>query len=319
MNNIIEFFKGVFNNFSSSNTFEKGAALAYYTVFSFFPMILIIISLIGLFFDQEIVSGEIFRQLSGFLGEDGAAQIQEILAARERKDSNLFMTILGFIILAFTATGTMNQIQSSFNAIWGFKTRPESSYLRFIVSRFVSFGTLLTIGAILFASTFISGIVQTFTERLPDAYQNLHIYEYIISLFILSLVFGIMYKYLGDAKVHWKVALVSGAFTSVLFLIGKLGIGYYLSTSDLSSSFGTASIIALLMIWVYYSSQIIFLGAAFACQYSVKIGKEIQPDQFAISISEAQQKQDKENNKVKNEIFDKYLDSLKINENKKSS
>lgn len=312
MKNLLDFFKGVINNFSSSNTFEKGAALAYYTVFSFFPMILIIISLIGIFFDQEVVSGEIFRQLSSFLGEDGAAQIQEILASREKKDTNLFMTILGFVILGFTATGTMNQIQSSFNAIWGFKTRPESSYLRFIASRLVSFGTLLAVGAILFASTFISGFVQTFTERLPDTYQNLYIYEYIISLFVLSVIFGIMYKYLGDAIVHWKVALVSGAFTSLLFLIGKLGIGYYLSTTDLSSTFGTASIIALLMVWVYYSSQIIFLGAAFAYQYSKRVNKEIKPDKFAVRIYEGENKKEKSKEALKEKLWEKHPEIAKI-------
>lgn len=264
---MLTFLKAVLTHFSNSNTFEKGAALAYYTVFSFVPMIVIMVSLLGIFFGQDAVSGELFNQLQGFLGDDGAKQLETIIKNQHTNHNNILTTIVGFATLALSATGMFTQIQNSFNAIWEVEPKPTNGIIKYIVNHVSSFSVLITVGFILIMSTTISSFFYKHTDTLPTAYQNLHLYEHGVSIVLISIAFAIMYKFLGDAEIPWKTALVTGIFTSVLFAIGKLGIGLYIGHTQIASTFGAASVIALLMVWVYYTSQIIFLGASFLFEY----------------------------------------------------
>ena len=277
MKTTIDLLKNVFTHFSNSNTFEKGAALAYYTVFSFLPMLVIVVSLLGIFFGEAAVSGELFSQMESFLGENGANEIETLLKNQHKNHNSTLTSILGFATLALSATGMFNQINVSFNAIWRLQPKPKSSILKYITTHLNAFSILIIVGFLLILSTTINSFFYKHSNSMPEAYQNLHIYEHFVSITLLSLVFAIMYKYLGDAIVPWKTAFVTGIFTSILFAIGKLGIGIYLGHSSISTTFGTASIIALLMMWVYYTSQIIFLGASFAYEYGKLIGREIEP------------------------------------------
>ncbi len=284
MKNTTSFFKAVLTHFSNSNTFEKGAALAYYTVFSFLPMIIIIISLLGLFFGEDAVSGQLFAQIQGFLGDDGANEIQELLSNQHKKHNNTLTSMIGFATLALSATGMFNQIQSSFNAIWRLQPQPKSSILKYIKSHINAFSILIMVGFILLLSTTVNSFFYKHSGTMPPNYQNLHIYEHLASIILIAFIFAIMYKYLGDAKVPWKTTLVTGVFTSILFFGGKIGIGMYLAHSSISTTFGTASIIALLMVWVYYTSQIIFLGASFAYVHGEEIGLRIEPNDDVIQL-----------------------------------
>lgn len=284
MKSTIDLLKSVLTHFSNSNTFEKGAALAYYTVFSFLPMLVIVVSLLGIFFGEAAVSGELFSQMKGFLGEDGANEIETLLQNQHKNHNSALTSIMGFATLALSATGMFNQINVSFNAIWRLQPKPRSSILKYITTHLNAFSILIIVGFILILSTTINSFFYKFSSTMPDGYQNLHIYEHLVSIALLTVVFAIMYKYLGDAIMPWKTALVTGVFTSVLFAIGKFGIGMYLANSSITTTFGTASIIALLMVWVYYTSQIIFLGASFAYEYGKLTGGEIEPKEDVVRV-----------------------------------
>lgn len=281
---MLDFIKKLFTHFSNSNTFEKGAALAYYTVFSFLPMIVIVISLLGIFFGEAAVNGELFTQLQSVLGEDGAKQIEDILKQQQLHHNSFWTATLSFLMLALSATGMFNQIHASFNAIWEIKSKPRSSLLNYAQKHFVSFSILIIIGFLLLSSTAISSFFMKHAPAMINNGYNTFLLDHLVSFLAIALMFTLMYRFLGDAIVHWKVALTSGAFTAALFLAGKILISIYIAHSKLSSMFGAASVIALLMVWVYYTSQIIFLGASFAYIFGKKEKLNIIPNEDAVRV-----------------------------------
>jgi membrane protein len=281
---MLKFLKEVFNHFFNSNTFQKGASLAYYAVFSLLPMIIIITSLLGLFFGKQAVSGEIYTQLKDVLGNDASIQIQNIIKNQHTNHNSVLTSIIGFATLAFSASGMFSQIHNSFNSIWNIKAKPKSSILKYLSKHLVSFLILIGLFFIILISTAVNSFLVKHTNSLHSDYKFSYIYEHLTSFAVLCIVFAIMFKFLGDAKVHWKATILGGIFTALLFIFGKIGIGMYIAHSHISSTFGSASVLALLMLWVYYTSQIIFLGASFVKVSSNKLGYEILPSKDAVKI-----------------------------------
>ena len=282
---MIKLLKDVFNHFFISNTFQKGAALAYYAAFSFLPMIIIIISILGIFFGEQAVSGEVYAQLKDILGTDASIQIQNIIKNQHTNHNSIATTIIGFATLAFSATGMFSQMHNSFNSIWNIKAKPKRSILKYLSKHLVSFILLISSFFIILISTTISGFLIKHSKNLHSDYAFLYVYEHFLSFAVMSIVFAIMFKFLGDAKVYWKATLIGGLITSLLFLFGKAIIGYYIGLSHISSTFGSASVLALLLIWVFYTSQIIFLGASFVKVISSRLGHEILPNSYAVNDS----------------------------------
>ncbi len=281
---MLQFFKNVFNHFFNSNTFQKGAALAYYAVFSLLPMIVIIISLLGIFFGKQAVSGEIFNQLKDVLGNDAAIQIQDIIKNQHVNHNNALTTILGFVTLALSASGMFSQIHSSFNNLWNLKAKPKSSLLNYFRKHFLSFSVLIVLFFIILISTTTQSFLVKHSSSLHSSYSSVYLYEHLISFLLVSLIFIIMFKFLGDAIINWKVAFLGGLFTALLFIFGKIGIAKYIAHSHITTTFGSASVLALLMLWVYYTSQIIFLGASFVKVLSDSLGIKITPNSNAVMI-----------------------------------
>ena len=281
---MIQFFKEVFNHFLDSNTFQKGAALGYYAVFSLLPMIIIITSLLGIFFGEKAVSGEIYDQLKDVLGNEASIQLQNLIKNQHTNYNSSLTAIIGFATLALSAAGMFSQVHSSFNSIWNIKAKPKSSILKYLKQHFVSFLILLLLFLIILISTSASSFLLKNAENLKSGVDLFYIYEHIISFFVLAFIFSIMFTFLSDAKVNFKASLAAGAFTSLFFLFGKMGIAYLISSSHISTTFGSASLLALLMIWVYYTSQIIFLGASFLKVISEKLGHPIRPGENAVEV-----------------------------------
>ncbi len=281
---MIKTLKEVFTHFIDNDTFTKGAALAYYAVFSIIPIIMIVTSVLGLVFGEEAVSGQIYEQLKEILGSSASLQIQEFIKNQYTSHHSLITSIIGFFALALTATGMFSQIHSSFNSMWGIKAKPKSSILNFISMRLVSFIVLILLFLIIILSTTLSSVILKYAQSIQQIDGIVYLYEHLVTILVLSLIFAILFKYLGDAKVHFKAALLGGLFTSVLFTIGKIGIGMYIGHSHISTTFGSASVLALLMIWIYYTSQIIFLGASFVKAISINMGCEILPNTNAVKI-----------------------------------
>ena len=281
---MMKFLKEVFSLFFKSNTFQKGGSLAYYAVFSFIPIIVIIISFLGVVFGEQAVSGEVYAQLKDILGEDASIEIQNIIKNQYTNHNSITTTIIGFAVLAFSASIMLVQIHNSFNSIWSIKAKPKSSILRYLSRHLVSFILLISLFFIILISTTISSFLIKHSGSLHSDYRFSYVYEHFFSFGVMSIVFTTMFKFLGDAKVHWKAALYGGLITSILFLFGKAFIGYYIGLSNISSTFGSASAVALLLIWVFYISQIIFLGASFVKIISSHLGYEILPNNYAVRV-----------------------------------
>lgn len=281
---MVKFFKTVFSHFFDSNTFQKGAALAYYAVFSLFPILLVVISIFGLLFGKEAVSGELFTQLKDLFGKEAALQIQTMVKNHHVNHNSVLTTLAGFGTLIVSASGMLGQIHNAFNTMWHIKAKPKNGILRYVTKHAWSFSILIVLFFILFLSASIDSFLIRHSEHLSPNLKWAYVYEYLISVVMVAIMFAVMFKSLGDAKVHWKPALISGMFTSVLFLLGKIGIGMIIGKSHLSTTFGAASVLALVMLWVYYTSQIIFLGASFLMVLSKKMGYDILPTDNAVKI-----------------------------------
>ncbi len=281
---MIKFIKELFSHFIDSNTFQEGASLAYYAVFSLLPMIVIITSVLGILFGEQAVSGEIYSQLNEFLGHDAASQIQNLIKNQHTNHNSILTTIIGFATLALSASGMFSQIHNSFNSIWNIKAKPKSSILKYLSMHLVSITVLIGMFFIILISTIINSFLVKHASSLQTGYEFTYLYEHLASLLVFSIVFTIMFKFLGDAKVHWKAAVLGGVFTALLCIFGKFGIGMYIGHSHISSTFGSASVLAVLMLWVYYISQIVFLGASFVKIISSRLGYEIVPTVNAIKV-----------------------------------
>ncbi len=248
------------------------AALAYYTLFSIAPLLIIAIAVAGLVFGQEAAHGAIQAQLRGLIGEPGATVVQDLVASASKRESGLLATVLGLAVLGFAATGVFVQLQDALNTIWKAKRRQMSGLLSFLRQRLLSFAMVLGIGFLLLVSLVVSAglaAAGTFLVGLLPAWEAvLHVVNVGISFAVITLLFAMIYKVLPDTRVAWSDVWIGAAVTSLLFSLGKLGIGLYLGKSSVASAYGAAGSFAVLLLWVYYSSQLLFLGAEFTQVYA---------------------------------------------------
>lgn len=226
-------------------------------------MILISIYILGLIFGKDIVSAEIFRQLGDVFGDNAAQQIKTLINNQAALATAGWSAIIGFGILAFSASGMFNQIHSSFNEIWQPEPRIKSSVLSYIVQRGTAFLILIVSFFLLFVSTSINSFLVRHSRILSEGDRVYALYEHWTSFLVLSILFALIFQFLSDARHKVWISLSGGMFTSLFFILGKIGVSAYLQHSTTASIFGSASILALIMTWVYYISQIVFLGACF--------------------------------------------------------
>ena len=275
MQKLIAFGREVFQHFSKSNTFQEGAALAYYTVFSLLPMLIIVVSIFGMIWGKAAVSGELYEGLVSTLGETSAQGIEQIIKQQHQNHTSVWTAIIGFVTLALGASGMFNQLHTAFNNIWGLESPQRNGLLNYLIKHASSFVLLIITFFLLFLSVTIHSYLVRYGDVLPDHFQLTLLAEHLVSFFLVSLIFAILFKVLGDAIVHWKIALFGGLFTALLFIIGKFAIGMYIGHSKISTTFGSASVLALVMVWVYYTSQMLFLGASFVYVLGKRLGQEI--------------------------------------------
>ena len=286
--------KQSFTEFSNDSVTKLAASLAYYTVFSIGPLILIIISVAGLFFEENRISGELYSQIADLMGQDAANQVLAISDNMRQEHKGLLYTIIGAGVLAFGATGVFADMQDSLNYIWCIKAKPKLGILKYVTTRLLSFSLVIGLGFLLMVSLVINTVLKLITDRL---FSRLGQAETLLALVlnnaiifaIITLLFTIIYKVLPDAKIRWRDTIVGAAFTTVLFMIGKFGIGYYLGTSDMATQYGAAASVILLLTWVYYSSIILYFGAEFTKVWALKRGKGIAPAQHAVFVSRGQE------------------------------
>jgi membrane protein len=301
---VYNLFVSAGNGFIDDNAFKLAAALSYYMVFALGPLLIIIISLAGVFFGQEAAKGSIYFQLNGLLGAEAAKQVQDIINNIQQSESSTTGAIVGGIILLIGATGVFTEMQDSINYIWSVKAKPKKSWLKFLMNRLLSFSIVIGLGFLLLVSLVINAVLNAISARLTRIFPNSDI-DLFTSLNMLILVvtitglFAVIFKLLPDATISWRDALIGAVLTAALFLLGKTGISYYLGKANLGVTYGTAASIVIILIWVYYSALILYFGAEFTKMYAIQAGEGIRPKETAVFIIKSEAK----------EIPQSYLDT----------
>ena len=280
------YIKKVFKEFSADNTLKYSASLAYYTVFSIAPLLVVLTSSFGWLFGKEAIQGQIYQQLNKLIGSKAAIQIQDMIKNVHLSGNNFIGTVVSFVILFIAATSIFGEIQDSINKIWGLRIKPKKAWWKLILTRLLSFSLILSFGFIMVVSLILNALVAAFGNFIGRYINNYSVYfiqitEAILSLVVASFLFSLIFKILPDAKVKWRDVLVGGLITAIFFTLGKLGIGFYLGKSNITSLYGAAGSIIILMVWVYYSSIILYLGAEFTKVFAKLYGEKISPNEYA--------------------------------------
>jgi len=282
--------KETFNEWSEDKVPRLGAALAFYTALSIAPLVVLLLSIAAFFFGEEAARGQIQGQMQSLVGSQAAAAVEDIIAGGDEPKEGLIASVLGAITLLFGASGVFGQLQDSLNTVWDVRPKPGRGIWQVVRDRFFSFAMVLGIAFLLLVSLVISAALTAFgtlLDRLPAGLHFLsHAVHLGVSFVVFTLLFAAMFKWVPDVKIQWRDTWLGAAITAALFMLGKFAIGLYLGHSAMASSYGLAGSLVVLLVWVYYSSQILFLGAEFTQVYANRFGDRIEPTENAERISE---------------------------------
>lgn len=261
---------------------QLGAALAYYAVFSLAPLLVIAVSIAGLVFSHEAATGQVVGQIQGLVSQDAAVAIQEIIENANKPQTGVFATIVGVGMLLFGASGVFGELQQSMNAIWDIEPKPKRGLWAMVKDRFFSFSMVLGTGFLLLVSLVISAglaaMGEFFTGLLPSGEVVLQVVNFIVSLAVITVLFALIFKYIPDAEIAWGDVWIGASVTALLFTAGKILIGLYIGHSSFSSTYGAAASLVVILLWVYYSAQILFFGAEFTQVYANTYGSRIRSE-----------------------------------------
>jgi membrane protein len=308
--------KQSFRGFSDDKVMKLSASLAYYTVFSMGPLLIVIIYLCSLFFGREAIEGSIYGQIQSFVGSDTAKQLQDIIKNASVGDKGKVAAIIGVITLLIGATSVFAEIQDSINSVWGIKPKPKKSWLKMLINRLLSFSVIVSLGFLLLVSLGVSYLVEALSKSLSRAFPDItvvvfYIINLLLSFAVIGTLFAVIFKVLPDAKIKWRDVIAGAIATALLFMLGKFAISFYIGQSDVGSTYGAAGSLVVLLVWVYYSSIILYFGAEFTKAYAVEFGSAIHPNDYAVitrqveveegkgSVQQAAQGKEKEKERVK--------------------
>ncbi len=270
----------------NDNVPRLGASLAYYTLFALAPILIVAISIGGLVFGPEAVRGEIVGQIQGLIGREGAEAVQSMLEGASRPSSSIAATVVGIITFFLGATGAFLELQTALNSIWHVEPKSDGSFWReLVMQRVISFGLVVAIGFLLLTSLLVSAALAAIHRYMGTAFPGVVVLwealNVIVSLTVITLLFALIYKVLPDVKLSWRDVWVGALVTAGLFSIGRLIIGLYLGTASIASTYGAAGSVIVILVWVYYSTQIILLGAEFTRAYVDEFGRRPPAEEYA--------------------------------------
>ena len=268
-----------------------GAALAYYTIFSLAPLMVVVIGVASLFFGEAAARGQVVQQIQGTVGETAAKAVEEMLqnAHRGGQGGSMLATLIGLATVLLGAGALFGQLQDALNTIWGVQPRGDAGYWYLVRTRFNSFAMVLGLGFLLLVSLALSAALAAFSgwldAHLGHAAGLAAPLNLVLSLGVFTLLFMGIYKVLPDVEIGWGDVWVGATFTSLLFALGKFALGLYLGRAGATSAYGSAGALIVLLLWVYYAAQILFFGAEFTKVFAVKCGKRIVPSPFAEPVA----------------------------------
>lgn len=284
-------FKESLHDFSHNKSLQMSAALAYYTVFAIAPVLIVVISLFDIFYGRAAMEGKIFENIQGLVGADAAGQIEQIIRNITISKDVSWASVVGVCALILAATGVFTEIQDSINFIWRLKAKPKRGWVKLILNRVLSFSMIIALGFILLVSLVVNSVLdllgQELLKQFPEAAVFwVHTFNLLVTFLTVSFLFAIIFKVLPDARIQWRDVVVGSFATALLFMVGKSAIGYYLTKTQISSTYGAAGAVIIILLWVYYSSIILYFGASFTRVYALRRGRNIFPTEYAVWIQE---------------------------------
>ena len=282
-----QILKATGHDFINCRITRMSAALAYYTVFSIAPMLILIISLSAIFYGRNAIEGSIYEEIKSFVGDGAALQIQDLIKNATIARSNVFASGASIIALVLGATSVFGEIQDSINIIWGLKAKAKRGWIKILLNRLLSFSIIISLSFILLVSLIVSTVLDVLVDRLIHLFPGAAVYvaysvNFLVTFIIITLLFGIIFKVLPDAKIKWRDVLTGSITTALLFMLGKFAISFYLGAKNIGNTYGAAGSIILILLWVYYSAVILYFGAAFTKHYAQFKGRRIYPNDYAV-------------------------------------
>ncbi|QHT67185.1 YihY/virulence factor BrkB family protein [Rhodocytophaga rosea] len=291
VSNVFSFIKEMYAEWTADNCFQLAAALSYYTLFSIAPMLIIVISVAGYFFGEEAINGEIQRQMSSLVGNDGAEALAKMIqSAYIDAERGLLPTIVGIVTLFLSATLAFTALQDSLNKIWKVQLKPQSGIMAVVINRVLSFAMVLGIGFLLLVSMVINSLLSALNKYIERLLADYSVYliklsALFIGFAVITVLFAMIFKFLPDVKIKWRNVWIGALLTSFLFSVGRYLISWQIGNSDLTNTYGAAASIVGIILWINYSSLILFIGAEFIYVYVKRKGETIKPDEHAIKIN----------------------------------
>lgn len=276
-------------NFFEDDSMSYASSIAFYTIFSLPAILIIALSIGAAFYERNVVQEELLSQVSRLLGPDSAKEIEAILSQATFDSTSTFAKIVGVITIIFSATTVFISLQASLNKIWGIKPKPKRGLVKFILNRLLSLAMVASVGFLLLVSLVIDALLVIFQGMLSKILEGITLYilnavNIMISLVLITVIFGLLFKVLPDAKIKWRDVWVGAGVTTVLFTIGKFLIGFYLGNSTFNSAYGAAGSLVIILVWVYYSTVIFLFGAELTSVYTEMTGSQIQPYDTAVKV-----------------------------------
>lgn len=293
---IVPLLKDTYAEWSEDKAPRLAAALAYYTVFSIAPLLVIVIAIAGLVFGAEAARGAISQQIQGLVGQTGAEAIEQMIQGASKPSAGIIATVVGVVTLLFGASGVFGALQDALNTIWEVTPRPDLGWMQMVKQRFFSFTMVLGTGFLLLVSLVVSavlsGMITYFQGALPGVDGLWQVVNFAIGLVVTTLLFGLIFKVVPDVEVAWSDVWIGAAATALLFTIGRMLLGLYLGRSSFGSTYGAAGSLVVVLIWIYYSAQILFMGAEFTQVYANRYGSRVKPAPNAVPLSDAKRAQE---------------------------
>jgi membrane protein len=273
--------KDTVTGFIDDEALSRGASIAYYTLFSIAPVLLVVVAIAGLAFGREAAEGAIVDQLSVMMGHQTAEALQGMIESAAKPREGTLATVVGIVVLIIATSGVFGEVQSAMNAIWKTQTPPHSTLTRLMRARLASLGLVVTCGFLLTVSlatsAALAGLSTYLTYVFPDVQVVINIFDVVMSAVLIGGMFAAMFKVLPDTDIAWRDVAIGALASTVLFEAGKYAIAFYIGQTNVASSYGAAGALIILLVWIYYSSQIFLLGAEFSRAYAKRYGSHANP------------------------------------------
>ncbi|WPU99302.1 YihY/virulence factor BrkB family protein [Mucilaginibacter sp. cycad4] len=285
-----------FTGFSKDNGLKLSASLAYYTVFSIAPLLIIVISVAGLVFGQDAATERLYPEIVRYVGKTPAAQIQDALKHLALSGKSGIAVVIGVVTLLLGASSIFIEIQDSLNIIWRVKAKPKSGWVQLLKNRFVSFSLIISLGFLLLASLIINLVISALKDQIQHFFPGIDSFTKVfvqvlnlgITLVVITTLFGIIFKFLPDVKIKWRDVRSGAVFTAILFMIGQYLISLYIQYTAQGSAYGAAGSIIVILVWIYYTSAILYIGAEFTQVFAEASGSHIEPADYAVHVQQTE-------------------------------